>query len=93
MCLRIPSQQSAPVSQLLPVTPVAWQLLVPQTRPLAQWLSTSQSPWPALHWLVDVQHVQSVDGIPSQFGATVGPGVVVGAVDGANKEVIKRIKL
>ena len=84
---------------MLPGTLVAWQLLLPHTRPLAQWLSKSQSPWPALHWLVDVQHSQLVDGIPSQFGATVGPGVVVvgavddavdGAVDGANKEVIKK---
>ena len=84
---------------MLPGTLVAWQLLLPHTRPLAQWLSKSQSPWPALHWLVDVQHSQLVDGTPSQFGATVGPGVVVvgavddavdGAVDGANKEVIKK---
>ena len=63
---------------MLPVTPVDWQLFDPQTRPLAHWLSISQSPWPAVHWLLDVQHDQSVDGIPSQLGATVGPGVVVG---------------
>ena len=67
---------------MLPVTPVDWQLLFPQTRPLAQWLSLSQSPCPAVHWFDDEQHDQSVDGIPSQLGAMVGPGVVVAA--GAN---------
>ena len=45
----LPSQQSAEKSQLLPVTPVALQLLVPQVRLPAQSESVSQSPSPVLH--------------------------------------------
>ena len=79
-------QQSAVLNQLLPGNPVARQLLLPHIRLPAQSLSTSQSPSLTLHWLEEVQHVQSVVGMPLQFGATVGPGVVVGTVDGANIE-------
>jgi len=71
------TQQSAPLCQLLPVIPVARQLFVPQTRPAAHCLSSSQSPSLTLHGLLVVQQLQSVIGIPLQFGATVGAGVVV----------------
>ena len=89
----IPTQQSALLYQLLPVIPVARQLFVPQTRVPAHSLSSSQSPSLTLHWLVVVQQLQSVIGIPLQFGATVGAGVVVVvvAVDIANIENNKRL--
>ena len=75
--------------------PVARQLFVPQTRLPAQSLSLSQSPSLTLHGLVESQQLQSVIGIPLQFGATVGAGVVVVvvAVDAANIEKNKRYLL
>ena len=78
---------------MLPVIPVARQLFVPQTRPAAHCLSSSQSPSLILHGLLVVQQLQSVIGIPLQFGATVGAGVVVVvvAVDVANVEKNKRL--
>ena len=87
----IPTQQSANLCQLLPFNPVARQLFDPQTRLPAQSLSVSQSPSLILHWLEGEQQDQSVVGIPSQFGATVGAGVVVVvvAVDVANFKSIK----
>ena len=75
----LPSQQSAEELQLLPGIPIALQLLFPHLRLPAQSESVSQSPPPTLHGLDDEQQDQPVDGIPSQFGATVvGTGGAVG---------------
>ena len=51
----------------------------------------SQSPSLTLHGLVEEQQLQSVEGIPSQLGATVGAGVVV-VVVAVDVAYIKSIK-
>ena len=74
--MRIPSQQSALLAQLLPDNEKSvLQLLLPQVKLPAQCESTSQSPPPTLHWLVSEQQLQSVLGIPLHWPGG-GRGVV-----------------
>ena len=54
-------------------------MLLPHVRPLAQWLSLSQSPPPKLQGLAVEQQFQSVVGLPSHVdGGGVGGGGAVG---------------
>jgi len=56
-------------------------LLSPHVRPLAHWLSASQSPPPKLHGLEVEQQLKSVVGLPShEEGEGVGGGGAVGLV-------------
>ena len=72
----LPTQQSAPDSQLLPAEEKSGkQLSVPHTRLPEHWESKSQSPSPLAQDL-DQQQSQSVEGTPSHFVG--GDGVVAG---------------